>query len=80
MNIPDIGFGSYTLFPDQQSYGSPDPYLDSYTNTVNSGIDWILMQAQSAAAYVRFPYMESVSNIEAHQVLGNLRPSQLSVW
>jgi len=50
MNIPNIGFGSFTLFPDQQSYGPTDPYLDSYTNTLSSGIDWILKQAQSAAA------------------------------
>ncbi|KAG8217511.1 glycoside hydrolase family 5 protein [Butyriboletus roseoflavus] len=50
MNIPYIGFGSFTLFPDQQSYGFTDPYLDSYTNMLNSGIDWIIKQAQSAAA------------------------------
>lgn len=50
MNIPNIGFSSFTLFPDQQSYSPPDPYLDAYTNTLNSGIDWILKQAQSAAA------------------------------
>lgn len=50
MNIPDIGFGSFTLFPNQQSYGPSDPNLDSYNNTVNSGDDWILKQAQSAAA------------------------------
>ncbi|KAH0830561.1 glycoside hydrolase family 5 protein [Lanmaoa asiatica] len=50
MNIPYIGFGSFTLFPDQQSYGPADPYLDSYTNTLNSGVDWILKQVQSGAA------------------------------
>ncbi|KAI9566434.1 glycoside hydrolase family 5 protein [Boletus coccyginus] len=50
MNIPDIGFGSFTLFPDQQSYGLTDPYLDSYTNMLDSGSDWISKQAQSAAA------------------------------
>lgn len=50
MNIPDIGFGSFTLFPDQQSYGPSNPLLDSYTNTVDSGTNWILVQAQSAAA------------------------------
>lgn len=49
-NIPDIGFGSFTLFPDQQSYGPVDPNLDPYTNTLNTGTDWILKQAQSAAA------------------------------
>lgn len=50
MNIPFIGFGSFTLLPDQQSYGPTDPYLDSYTNILNAGIDWILKQTQSAAA------------------------------
>jgi len=50
MNIPDIGFGSFTLFPDQQSYSLTDPYLDSYTNMLDSGADWILKQAQSSAA------------------------------
>ena len=50
MNIPNIGFGSFMLFPDQQSYGPTDPYLDTYTNTLDSGIDWILKQTQSAAA------------------------------
>ena len=49
-NIPDIGFGAFTLFPDQQSYGPTDPNLDPYTNTLNSGIDWILKQSQSADA------------------------------
>lgn len=52
MNIPYIGFGSFMFFPDQQYYGPTDPYLDSFTNILNSGIDWILKQAQSAAAYV----------------------------
>ncbi|KAF9246526.1 glycoside hydrolase family 5 protein [Melanogaster broomeanus] len=50
MNIPNIGFGSFTLFPDQQSYGPDDPNLQPYENTLNSGIDWIIKQAQSAAA------------------------------
>ncbi|KAF8559570.1 glycoside hydrolase family 5 protein [Imleria badia] len=50
MNIPSIGFGSFMLFPDQQSYSPTDPYLNSYTNMLNSGIDWIHKQAQSGAA------------------------------
>ncbi|KAF9227932.1 glycoside hydrolase [Gyrodon lividus] len=49
-NIPEIGFSSFTLFPDQQSYGPIDPNLQPYENTVNTGVDWINIQAQSAAA------------------------------
>ncbi|KAF8844970.1 glycoside hydrolase [Paxillus ammoniavirescens] len=49
-NIPDIGFSSFTLFPDQQSYGPADPNLQPYENTVNEGVDWITKQVQSAAA------------------------------
>ncbi|KAH7889702.1 glycoside hydrolase family 5 protein [Phlebopus sp. FC_14] len=50
MNIPDISFGTFTLFPDQQSYGPDDPNLSPYNNTVDQGVYWISMQAQSAAA------------------------------
>ncbi|KAG6376142.1 glycoside hydrolase family 5 protein [Boletus reticuloceps] len=50
LNIPNIGFGSFMLFPDQQSYGPADPSLDSYTNTLDLGIDWIIKQTQSANA------------------------------
>ncbi|KIJ17403.1 glycoside hydrolase family 5 protein [Paxillus involutus ATCC 200175] len=49
-NIPDIGFSSFTLFPDQQSYAPADPSLQPYENTVNEGVDWISNQVQSAAA------------------------------
>ncbi|KAG9318477.1 glycoside hydrolase family 5 protein [Chiua virens] len=50
MNIPEIGFGGFTFFPDQDSFGPTDSYLDSYTNILNSGVDWIIKQAQSANA------------------------------
>ncbi|KAF8447969.1 glycoside hydrolase family 5 protein [Boletus edulis BED1] len=50
LNIPNIGFGSFMLFPDQQSYGPTDPNLDPYTNTLNLGTDWIVKQTQSANA------------------------------
>ncbi|KIJ69403.1 glycoside hydrolase family 5 protein [Hydnomerulius pinastri MD-312] len=50
LNIPDIGFGSFQLFPDQQSYGPDDPNLQPYENTLNSGVDWIIKSAQSASA------------------------------
>lgn len=50
MNIPDISFGTFQLFPDQDTYTPSDPSLSSYQNSVNSGVDWITYQAQSAAA------------------------------
>ncbi|KII88513.1 glycoside hydrolase family 5 protein [Plicaturopsis crispa FD-325 SS-3] len=51
LNIPDIGFGTFQLFPDQETYGPPDPNLPAFNNTVQTGIDWITKQAQSAAAF-----------------------------
>lgn len=50
LNIPDISFGTFQLFPDQDTYAASDPSLSSYQNMVNSGVDWITNQAQSAAA------------------------------
>ncbi|EGN92442.1 glycoside hydrolase family 5 protein [Serpula lacrymans var. lacrymans S7.3] len=50
LNIPQIGFGSFQLFPDQQQYEPNDPNLSPYENIVNQGVAWIIQQAQSAAA------------------------------
>ncbi|KAI5987677.1 glycoside hydrolase family 5 protein [Pisolithus albus] len=50
MNIPDINFGTFQLFPDQDTYVPSDPSLSSYQNFVNSGLSWIKYQAQSAEA------------------------------
>ncbi|KAG6335366.1 hypothetical protein ID866_3729 [Astraeus odoratus] len=50
LNIPEIGFGSFQLFPDQYSYAPSDPSLSSYQNLVNQGVEWITSQAQSASA------------------------------
>jgi len=49
-NIPDIGFSSFQLFPDQQSYGPDDPNVAPWQNTEQNGNQWITSQAQSAAA------------------------------
>ncbi|KAG2111540.1 glycoside hydrolase family 5 protein [Suillus discolor] len=49
-NIPDIGFSSFQLFPDQQSYGPDDPNIPSWQNIEQNGAQWITTQAQSAAA------------------------------
>ncbi|KAF9532976.1 glycoside hydrolase superfamily [Crepidotus variabilis] len=45
LNIPDIGFGSAQLFPDQATYGPDDPNLSSFDNIVQQGNQWIQQQA-----------------------------------
>ncbi|KAI6109817.1 glycoside hydrolase family 5 protein [Pisolithus sp. B1] len=60
MNIPDINFGTFQLFPDQDSYAPNDPSLSSYQNVVNSGVDWITNQAQSANAVGKPLVMTSI--------------------
>jgi len=45
INIPQIGFGTFQLFPDQNSYGVDDPTLPAFNNTVNQGLQWIRRQA-----------------------------------
>ncbi|OJA10277.1 hypothetical protein AZE42_08686 [Rhizopogon vesiculosus] len=50
LNIPNIGFGSFQVFPDQDSYGPDDPNLDPVDNKINSSLLWIQQSAQSAAA------------------------------
>lgn len=50
LNIPEIGFGSFQLFPDQVSYGPVDPNLPAFNNTVQTGIDWIKRHAEAGLA------------------------------
>ncbi|KAJ7582721.1 glycoside hydrolase family 5 protein [Mycena floridula] len=45
INIPQISFGTFQLFPDQNVYGLDDPNLSAFNNTVENGIDWIRQQA-----------------------------------
>lgn len=45
-NIPDVGFVSFQLFPDQNTYGPVDPNLPALNNTIQVGINWIQSQAQ----------------------------------
>jgi len=52
LGIPQIGFSSFQLFPDQNNYAAYDPHLSPFNNTVQSGIDWIGKQLQAAALYV----------------------------
>ncbi|KZS89923.1 glycoside hydrolase [Sistotremastrum niveocremeum HHB9708] len=48
LNIPDIGFSTFQLFPDQNTYGPLNPNINATENTLDQGISWI--QAQGAAA------------------------------
>ncbi|THH18485.1 hypothetical protein EW146_g2492 [Bondarzewia mesenterica] len=57
LNIPDIGFGSFQLFPDQNSYGTLGQASDAsqstsvdFDATVQQGIDWIQSQVSVAQA------------------------------
>ncbi|KAI6108974.1 glycoside hydrolase family 5 protein [Pisolithus croceorrhizus] len=68
---PEVGSaydGSYGLFPDQNSYAPNDPSLSPYENSVNSGIDWIKNQAQSAAAYVDSSQFQSNARMRSPRV------------
>ena len=47
INIPQIGFGSFQLFPDQNTYGPVDPTLPAFNQTVQTGLDWIRRQADT---------------------------------
>jgi mannan endo-1,4-beta-mannosidase len=48
LGIPDIGFGSFQLFPDQNSYGPDDPSLPAFNNTLQTGLNWIQVHGQVA--------------------------------
>jgi mannan endo-1,4-beta-mannosidase len=48
INMPQVNFGTFQLFPDQNNYGS-DPSLSPLNSTVEAGISWIEMQAQLSA-------------------------------
>ncbi|KAG1813480.1 glycoside hydrolase family 5 protein [Suillus variegatus] len=50
LNIPNIGFGSFQVFPDQNSYAPDDPNLSPVQNKIQSSLTWIQQSAQSAAA------------------------------
>lgn len=52
LGIPQIGFSSFQLFPDQNTYAPVDPNLSPFNNTVQAGLDWIQKQAQAGQTYV----------------------------
>jgi len=52
VSIPEIGFSTFQLFPDQNSYGTPDPNLPDFNNTVDIGNQWIQRHAQNGLRWV----------------------------
>jgi mannan endo-1,4-beta-mannosidase len=51
LGIQGIGFGSFQLFPDQNSYGPDDPSLSAFNNTLQLGLNWINLQAELGELY-----------------------------
>jgi mannan endo-1,4-beta-mannosidase len=49
--IPQIGFLTFQLFPDQNVYGPVDPNLSPLTNTIQTGINWIKSHAQAGRTF-----------------------------
>ncbi|KAG5642194.1 hypothetical protein DXG03_003432 [Asterophora parasitica] len=49
INIPQIGFGSFQLFPDQYDYSSStlDTNLPPFNQTLQTGLDWIRRHAEA---------------------------------
>ncbi|KAF8582695.1 glycoside hydrolase family 5 protein [Ramaria rubella] len=47
LSIPDIGFSTFQLFPDQNTYAPLDPNLNAFNNTVQAGLTWIQQQVQA---------------------------------
>lgn len=63
-NIPQIGFSTFSFFPDQFKYGADNPNLTPYENTVQQGVDWITRQAAVGASYVLrfFRYIQAITS------------------
>ncbi|KAH6918595.1 beta-mannase [Coprinopsis sp. MPI-PUGE-AT-0042] len=51
LNVPDISFGSFQLFPDQATYGPADPSLSGIEAVIAQGSDWIRRHARTSAAF-----------------------------
>jgi mannan endo-1,4-beta-mannosidase len=48
LQIPQIGFGSFQLFPDQNQYAPDDPNLSAFNNTLQAGLDWIKRHGEAS--------------------------------
>ncbi|KAK0210748.1 glycoside hydrolase family 5 protein [Desarmillaria ectypa] len=53
LNIPEIGYSSFQLFPDQNTYtnGAADSGLSNFQSVLQEGLDWIRMQAELSATF-----------------------------
>jgi mannan endo-1,4-beta-mannosidase len=51
LGIPQIGFSTFQLFPDQNEYEPDDPNLSASNNSIAAGLEWISQQAKSAQLY-----------------------------
>ncbi|KAJ7774818.1 glycoside hydrolase family 5 protein [Mycena metata] len=51
LSIPDIGFGSFQLFPDQNQYAPDDPNLSAFNNTLQAGLDWIKRHGEASQMF-----------------------------
>ncbi|KAF7304875.1 Glycoside hydrolase family 5 protein [Mycena kentingensis (nom. inval.)] len=51
LSIPQIGFSSFQLFPDQNQYAPDDPNLPAFNNTLQAGLDWIRRHGEAAAMF-----------------------------
>ncbi|KAJ6547556.1 glycoside hydrolase superfamily [Mycena capillaripes] len=48
LSIPEVGFGSFQLFPDQNQYAPDDPNLSAFNNTLQAGLDWIKRNGEAS--------------------------------
>lgn len=50
ISIPNIGFSSFQLFPDQFDYSQnpPDPSLPAFNQTLEIGLNWIQLHVELA--------------------------------
>ncbi|KAJ7632612.1 glycoside hydrolase family 5 protein [Roridomyces roridus] len=48
LSIPNISFGSFQLFPDQNQYAPDDPSLSAFNNTLQAGLQWIQKHGESS--------------------------------
>ncbi|KZP24938.1 glycoside hydrolase family 5 protein [Athelia psychrophila] len=53
LGIPEIGYSSFQMFTDQDTYGSVDPSIPAYNQTVDTGVDWIKQHVAAAAKYCK---------------------------
>ncbi|KAF7322969.1 Glycoside hydrolase family 5 protein [Mycena chlorophos] len=51
LSIPQIGFSSFQLFPDQNQYAPNDPSLSAFNNTLEAGLNWIIAHGESATMF-----------------------------